>query len=110
DGDIVGRIHSNGLARFLWPDQTAWPEEIDRTVVFRFGYVDCFSSECLLQMHRWQQRGATFLNPPTYFLDSKTLMAALQLPVVRQQIVERDARFLSILDRAIPETMLLAQK
>jgi hypothetical protein len=107
DTDILGRIHRHELSRFLWADDERWPDEVGEKVVFRFGYVDCFSPEHLALMRRWQVCGASFLNPPTFYLDSKVVMAALSLPAVRRQIAQHDRLALAVLDRSIPETFLV---
>jgi hypothetical protein len=107
DEDLLGRIRRRHLEPFLWPQDERWPEQVGDAVVFRFGYLDCFAPAAAQQMCKWQRHGATFLNPPTYFLDSKVIMAALNLPVVRQQIRLAAAAALPILDRALPETLLL---
>lgn len=76
-------------------------------VVFRFGYFDCFALAKLERFRQWENNGATLLNPTSFILDSKVIMAALQLPAVRQQIAVADATALAILDQSIPETVLL---
>src|SRR5690606_10825358 len=76
-------------------------------VVFRFGYFDCFSPERLHYFLQWQARGATLLNPVMFILDSKVLLAALQLPIVRERLAQAQPEVLSVLDRCIPETYLL---
>ena len=81
DDDIVGRIHAHGFERFLWPDAPDWPQTVGDALVFRFGYFDCFAADKLQRMLDWQAAGATMLNPTMFILDSKVIMAALQLPV-----------------------------
>ncbi len=46
-------------------------------------------------------------NPAQFILDSKTSLAALQLPKLRQRIAEKHSVALAILDRCLPETSLL---
>jgi hypothetical protein len=110
DDDLMARIRRHGLEPFLWPQDERWPEQVGDAVVFRFGYLDCFAPPAVERMREWQRHGATFLNPPTYFLDSKVILAALNLPVVRQQIARADAHALPILDWAIPETVLVTHE
>jgi hypothetical protein len=105
--DVLGRIQQHGLQPFLWPDDHHWPEVLTNTVVFRFGYFDCFEPARLAHFVRWQANGVTLLNPTSYFLESKVLMATLGLPVVQQHIQQANSAALAILRRALPETCLL---
>ncbi|HET9223460.1 MAG TPA: hypothetical protein VFO07_13195, partial [Roseiflexaceae bacterium] len=107
DVDIARRICENGFEPYLWPEAAGWPDSVGDAVVFRFGYFDCFSAELLQCLLRWQAVGATFLNPTQFILDSKAVMAALGLPVVRERIAERQPDALATLDNCIPETLLL---
>jgi hypothetical protein len=76
-------------------------------VVFRFGYFDCFAPDKLRRLVQWRTQGATFLNPTYFILDSKVIMAARGLPLIRQRIERRDPGALAVLERAIPETRLV---
>jgi hypothetical protein len=105
NADIVGRIRDQGFEPFLFPNAQGWPDDVREAVVFRFGYFDCFTPAQLECMLRWQARGATFLNPPSFYLDSKAVLAALRLPAVRGAIGDGDT--LAALDGCIPETILL---
>jgi len=105
--DVVGRIRAHGLERFVWPDDADWPEDVGNAVVFRFGYFDCFAPDELNRFLQWQAQGATLLNPAMFILDSKVIMAALNLAVVRDQIGAASPDALLVLDRCIPETLLL---
>ncbi|MFL5807250.1 MAG: hypothetical protein ACJ8CR_36660 [Roseiflexaceae bacterium] len=105
--DILRRIHDHGFEAFLWPDAPDWPDNVGDAVVFRFGYFDCFTADKLQQMLSWQAGGATFLNPAQFILDSKAVLAALQLPAVRQDLAAGDASILDTLDRCIPETLVI---
>lgn len=107
DDDVWGRIPRRGLDPFLWPDDEGWPDEVGDAVVFRFGYVDCFTPDHLSYFRRWQQAGATLLNPPHFLFDSKATMAALALPAVRNRIASLNSAALPVLDRCLPETVLL---
>jgi hypothetical protein len=104
--DIISRIHQHGLQSFAWPDDAVWPAGVADSVIFRFGYFDNFSAEKLQHFIKWEQQGVKFLNPLSFFLENKAVMAALSLPDVRQHL---DEFSLSVLDRCIPETILLAQ-
>lgn len=104
---LLDRLWLHDLEPFVYTPDDCWPTTVGDAVVFRFGYFDCFSPEHLRCFVQWQQQGATLLNPAQFILDSKTLMAALQLPLVRQRIAEEDAAALSVLDRCLPETILL---
>jgi hypothetical protein len=103
--DIAGRIRSQGFEPFLFPDAHGWPREVGNAVVFRFGYFDCFTAVQLERLLEWQARGATFLNPTTFYLDSKAVLAAARLPAVRGLIGDPDT--LAALDSCIPETQLV---
>lgn len=105
--DMLARIREYGLEPFVYPDNAGWPAEVGDAVVFRFGYFDCFAPEKLQYFSRWQAAGATLLNPAQFILDSKTIMAALNLPVVRERIAAMQPGALTILDTCIPETRLL---
>ncbi len=107
DDDVLERIRCRGLDDFLWPDDARWPDEVSDAIIFRFGYVDCFSPDHLAYFRRWQERGATLLNPPHFLFDSKTTMAALALPSVRDHIAHQNPAALAVLDRCLPETILL---
>jgi hypothetical protein len=107
NADVVRRINDHGFAPLLWPDVPDWPDNVGDAVVFRFGYFECFSADKLQQMLRWQAGGTTFLNPTQFILDSKVMLAALQLPTVRQDLASRDSSTLGTLDRCIPETLLI---
>jgi hypothetical protein len=102
--DVLSRIHQHRFEPFLRPNDADWPDEVGGSVVFRFGYFDCFSTDKLRRMARWEANGATFLNPTSFILDSKAILAALQLRAVRRRIAADD---LAVLDRYIPETRLL---
>jgi len=105
--DVWARIYQADLQRFLWPHDAVWPTAVGDAVVFRFGYFDCFTSEKLAHFAQWQARGATLLNPAHFILDSKVIMAALQLPGVRRHLNNLDHTALPLLDACIPETILL---
>lgn len=107
DTDVLARLGRHGLQDFWWPEPDSWPAEVGQAAVFRFGYFDTFSLAQLQQFVQWQQRGATLLNPVQYILDSKVVLAALNLPRVRQLIAAQDSVLLDTLDRCIPQTVLL---
>ncbi len=104
DADVLSRIRRHRLEPYLWPGDATWPETISNTLVFRFGYFDCFPTSRLLQFLAWEATGARFINPLTFFFESKVVMAALRLPEVREHL---DDSALIVLDRCIPETILL---
>jgi hypothetical protein len=68
--------------------------------------IDCFAADKLQRMLEWQAAGATMLNPTMFILDSKVIMATLQLAYLRQQIAAHAPAALATLDRCIPETLL----
>jgi hypothetical protein len=107
DDDLLGRIRAHGFERYLWPDAPSWPATVGDALVFRFGYFDCFATERLARMLDWQAAGATMLNPTVFYLDSKAVMAALQIAYIRQQIAARSPGALATLDRCIPETIVI---
>lgn len=108
DDDLLGRVRAHGFERYLWPDAPSWPATVGDALVFRFGYFDCFAPDRLARLLEWQAAGATMLNPTVFYLDSKAAMAALQLAHVRQQIAARSPDALVMLDRCIPETLVVA--
>lgn len=105
--DIETRLRRDGLLDFMHPNDANWPERIDNAAIFRFGYFDCFSARHLAQMQQWQRSGAALLTPLHFALDSKVVMAALQLPAVRDAIDARLPGALAALDRSIPLTLLV---
>jgi hypothetical protein len=107
NADLEGRVRAHGFERFFWPNTPEWPADVGNALVFRFGYFDCFAPDKLRRMVAWEQRGATFLNPTTFILDSKVVLAALQLPRVREAIHACDCGALDALGRCIPETILV---
>lgn len=104
---LMNRPAWRDLAPFVYSPDDPWPDSVGDAVVFRFGYFDCFSPDHLAYFSRWQAQGATLLNPAHFMLDSKVVMAALQLPLVRQRIARENGTALTVLDRCIPETILL---
>lgn len=108
---LLSRLESHGLTPFVYIPDDPWPTSVDGVVgdavVFRFGYFDCFAPDHLRRFVQWQEQGATLLNPAQFILDSKVVMAALQLPTVRQRIAKESAIALGVLDRCLPETILL---
>lgn len=104
---LWSRLGQHGLAPFVYTPDDPWPVSVGNAVVFRFGYFDCFAHEPLQRFVQWQEQGATLLNPAQFILDSKVVMAALQLPAVRQRIAKESATALTVLNRCLPETILL---
>ncbi len=102
--DLLGRLRDSDLLRYWWPDDEQWPEHLGNSAVFRFGYFNCFTANRLEQFGRWEKTGATMLNPTTFYLESKLILAALQLPVVRERLT---AATLATLDACLPLTLPL---
>ena len=98
--DVAARIHAHGFVPFLAQNL---PTDRNDVMVFRFGYLDCFDLDVLERLQAWERRGATFLNPTSFLWDSKGVMAALQLPKIREPL----ASVLDTLNHCIPETHLL---
>jgi len=105
--NLTSRQWWSALAPFVYTPDDDWPAAVGDAVVFRFGYFDCFLPAHLHHFVQWQEAGATLLNPAQFILDSKTVLAALQLSGVRQRIASRSPAALSVLDTCIPETVLL---
>jgi hypothetical protein len=103
--DLLGRLTDHGLDAHLWSGES-WPVTIGDAVVFRFGTFDCFDATAVGAFVRWQAAGATFLNPPITYLESKSVLAAARLPAVRQRLDEQPG-VLPILEGCLPETCLL---
>jgi hypothetical protein len=99
--DLLARLRAHDLLQFSTDE---WPAEVADSVVFRFGYLGDFAPEALAHLQRWASSGATFLNPPAFFWESKALMASAGLPSVRATL-PADAR--AVLDRCLPETAIL---
>ena len=104
---FLDRLQAHDLESFLYTPDDPWPTSVGNAVVFRFGYFDCFRADYLRTFLQWQQQGAILLNPAQFILDSKTIMAALQLPQVRQRIISENTTALPLLDQTLPETILL---
>ncbi len=78
------------------------------TVMFRFGYFDNFSQRTLALMQQWNSQGVNIINPLQFPLESKSLMATIKLPFVRQEITSRGfGHLLSVLDQSVAETRVL---
>jgi len=105
DTDLPTRLRRHALEAYVWPGD--WPETVGDAVVFRFGYLDCFAPDALRSFTRWSAAGATFLNPPIAYRESKSVLAAVQLPAVRDRLAYIDPEFPTVLDRCLPETRLL---
>jgi hypothetical protein len=108
--DVLSRLRRAGLEEFIYPRDDAWPAAVGSPAVFRFGYLECFSERHLGQMMGWQRNGATFLNPISFIYDSKVLMAALAMDPVRIAVENSTPGALAVLDRVIPETLLLTNE
>lgn len=102
--DLLDRLRNSDLLRYWWPDDEQWPEYLSNSAVFRFGYFNCFTADRLEQFGRWETTGATMLNPTTFYLESKLILAALQLPGVRERLT---AATLATLDACLPLTLPL---
>lgn len=106
--DIPARIDRHDLADCLWPGR--WPDAVGDAVVFRFGYFDCFERQTIDTFLRWQHAGATFLNPPITYLESKAVLATVGLPAVREYLRARHPGAEATLDRSLPQTLLLERE
>lgn len=106
DDDLLGRLRRAGLLEFAW-DGAEWPAAAGEAVVFRFGYFDCFTPERLAHFPRWEAAGATPLNPATFYLDSKAVLAAARRPEVLERVAALDPAGPEVLGRCLPETVLL---
>ena len=106
--DLMSRLAEHDLLRAAWPAVDDWPETLDDTLVFRFGYLECFAEYHRGRMARWQRQGTAFVAPNHFVLESKCVLAALALPSVRAEITARDGDALAVLDACIPDTRLLS--
>ena len=107
--DVLGRMERLGLAGIVSgvsPENL--PRAVGNAVVFRFGYFDNFDHAVLDALRRWEQQGATIINPTCFYLENKALLAACQLESVRAGIRERGPELLDALDQGIARTWLLA--
>lgn len=107
DTDLLGRIRSANLADYIWTDDEL-PSQPSETVIYRFGYFDCFAPEKLALMRQWQLLGATFLNPLTYYLENKAVLAAAMLPAVQESLRARNADYPARLAQCLPETHVIS--
>ena len=111
--DVLSRIQASGIETLNISE--AHDVVPSNSVIFRFGYLECFSAEMLQQLNTWEQQGATFLNPTSFLWDSKVVMAAARIPQVRAKLRPRGFRkthevLAQTLDRCIPETHLLTDE
>lgn len=118
DTDLLGRLRRAGLLEFWEPlplslrGTPTWGQvgpggEGEPPVIFRFGYLENFAPEQQAAFHHWATQGVCFLNPPTFYLDGKAVLAALRLPSVRAAL---GAETLAVLDACIPETLILREE
>lgn len=107
DTDLLSRLRRDELLDYAW-NAADWPPVLgDDAAVFRFGYFDCFAPERLACFPRWEAAGAAPLNPATFYLDSKVLLAAARQPAVLEQAAALDPAAPAVLARCLPETVLL---
>ncbi len=104
--DLTSRLDEQDLWPYWRPDRE-WPTAVGDAVVFRFGYFDSFAPHHLRHLVQWQAQGASLLNPTHFILESKAILAVLQLAWVRRRIEEISPAALTTLDRCIPTTLLL---
>jgi hypothetical protein len=83
------------------------PGDEGNPVIFRFGYLENFAPEQQALFHQWATHGAIFLNPPTFYLDSKAVLAALNLAGVRADL---NPETLAVLEACLPETLILREE
>lgn len=104
------RLEQYGFRDFL-ECHAELPEKIDGApVVFRMGYHGSFRDrDTLERMSRWERNnGATILNGLHYGFESKAMLAALQLPSIRDQLsssIRLD--ILALLDQHVAPTYAL---
>ena len=101
NNDLFSRLRTHDLLQFSLDE---WPTEAGDAVIFRFGYLGDFAPEAAAHFQRWASSGAIFLNPPTFFWESKALMAAFGLPSVRAALPPTTR---VVLDQHFPETQIL---
>ncbi|MBL8045931.1 MAG: hypothetical protein JNL09_05285 [Anaerolineales bacterium] len=113
DTALLERLRRSDLLKFwgnppfsLTP-QPPLPMGEGEPVIFRFGYLENFAPEQQTAFHHWATHGVSFLNPPTFYLDSKAALAALRLPSVRAEL---SVETLAVLDACIPETLILREE
>lgn len=108
DVDARRRLRETGLDAYLWPGD--WPQSLGNAVIFRFGYFDCFDSRAIRAFIHWRTAGATFLNPPITWLESKCILAAARLPPVAERLAALDPALKAMLDHCLPDTRLLTDQ
>jgi hypothetical protein len=104
--DVAERLRKRHWEPYIWSGND-WPDTISDAVIFRFGYLDCFEPTFINKFAAWHAKGATYLNPPGYFLEIKTLLAVARLPIVREKLNMVDPSLEQILGKCLPETRLL---
>ncbi|MEK7615344.1 MAG: hypothetical protein AAB431_03100 [Patescibacteria group bacterium] len=87
--DFLGRLRSLGFLEFVHGSDEGMPLDLGpETVIYRFGYLDnLVNTNALELLKRWHEQGAYVMNPLWYFLESKSLMAALWDRTVMDRIV-----------------------
>ncbi|MEM7117014.1 MAG: hypothetical protein AAF614_31570 [Chloroflexota bacterium] len=95
---MLGQIGRYGLAPYACDE---WPEDASNSVIFRFGYVENFAPQHRAFFQRWQQQGASFMNPFSYHLDNKVTLEGVRTEGIRQRL---DANTVSVLESCVPET------
>lgn len=108
--NLLARLAAQGLLKHWLGEDGQWPSAVGHAVVFRFGYLECFAPQRLTALASWQRQGATLLNPLSFLYENKSLLAALQLPAIRQEIARRSPTALPTLDRGIAPTLLLNEE
>lgn len=106
--DWLGRLARLGFREFVrgvHPEDL--PDTVGKAAVKRFGYFDNLGPATVERMERWRRAGATIVNGLSPFYETKVLMAAAQLPGVRDWIRTRNELALVVLDVHLAETRLL---
>ncbi len=108
DTDVLARLERLGFLPFVQGINS--PDELDELsgAVFRFGYLDNFSSGVVQALTKLEYCSVIeVLNPPWFYLESKAFMAAARLPSVRARMEARSPGSVALLDACLAETRVL---
>lgn len=107
DTDVMARLAALGFDGFIYGVES--PDELRGLtgVLFRFGYFDNFPRVCEVLAELGGRSNVEVMNPASFFLESKALMAAAKLPSVRAWITAHDPGAVVVLDRCLAETRVL---
>lgn len=105
--DFMGRLRKHSFSECVSGSRSFAEVSTRYGVLFRFGYFDNYAHACELLAELGTKPGVEIMNPASFFLESKALMAAAKLRSVRAWIESRDHDAVHVLDRCLAETRVL---